>query len=87
MLYAGNHHFWAQLLDPLRRIGRDDLANAIAALLVEYRRCTARQAAGSWRQRTRRFDERVFGGALTSIVRRTRRTRAAPPAVIRESLP
>ncbi|MGH9443332.1 MAG: hypothetical protein ACRD16_13785 [Thermoanaerobaculia bacterium] len=68
---------WTPLVEPLRRLGRADLARAVKEKLRSARRHRAWIEETDWRGRIRRFDRKHFGGRLCSASRRLRRLPAA----------
>jgi hypothetical protein len=56
--------YYGELIGPLRRAGREDLARAVEFVLARYRREVGLSG------RLRRFDRVHLGGAITSLKRR-----------------
>ena len=56
--------FYVELVAPLRRAGREDLASAVEFILKRYR------GELGWRGGLKLADRRYFGGGLTTMKRR-----------------
>jgi hypothetical protein len=69
-------YFWTGLIEPLRRAGRADLSDAVAARCRREARTQAWHADSGWKGRLRRIDRRWLGGRML----RWRRSRRAGPA-------
>ncbi|MHC4593570.1 MAG: hypothetical protein ACYS19_01325 [Planctomycetota bacterium] len=72
-LSESSARFWGQLVEPLRKINRQDLADAIINKLEEYRRLRARLR---WKNRIRWVDQKFLWSTM-SRVRRAIRHRLA----------
>jgi len=57
-------YYWAPLVEPLRRAGRGDLADAVVRRLEEERRGRAWHADLGWKGRLRRLDRALLGGRI-----------------------
>lgn len=62
-------YYWDPLVDPLRRIGRADLSDAVARRLNDERRNRAWHAGRGWKGRLRRADRALLGGRLMALRR------------------
>lgn len=57
---------WQEVIDPLAKIGRFDLAEAVEDKVKEYERY---QAKMKWKNKVKRLDHRYLGGILTKLNR------------------
>jgi hypothetical protein len=62
-------NFWAPFVEPLKALGRDDLAGAVRRLVGRARRKILWLDERDWKGAVRRFDRRHMGGALLSAWR------------------
>jgi len=70
LLFADlDHNNWRELIDPLRKIGRRDLAEVIEVKLSEYEKY---QAWMKWKGVARRLDHKYLGGVLSKLNRLSR---------------
>ena len=70
----GVHHemFWEELCQPLRALGRDDLAAVIEAKMAEAQKARARREERDWIGRVKRADRRFTRGLGRRLVRACR---------------
>jgi hypothetical protein len=61
--------YWSELVEPLRAIGRDDLARAVESRTRLHRREMAWFGEAGWRGALRRLDRRYLGGRLLALRR------------------
>jgi hypothetical protein len=66
----GSINYWRQLIEPLAKIGRFDLAEAVEDKVEEYARY---QAGIKWKNKVKHFDSKYTGGILTKLNRFRRR--------------
>lgn len=64
--------YWQEMIDPLRKGGRSDLAQAIEEKLAECRKCQAQAQRAQWRTAAKHLDTRYLGGALARMKRQLR---------------
>lgn len=62
----GSIHYWRQVIDPLSKIGRFDLAEAVKEKVEEYER---HQFRLKWKNKLKRLDHKYTGGILTKLNR------------------
>jgi hypothetical protein len=66
----GTEFFWAQLVSPLRALGREDVASAIERKIEATIRHRRRVEGLDWTGAIRRFDRNVLGGRIKRLYRR-----------------
>ena len=62
-----NADHWRQLVEPLKKIGRRDLAAVLETKLVEFDKDQARLAGRNWKGAMKRIDQKYFGGYVRKI--------------------
>ncbi len=72
-LTRGNSEYWLEMLEPLRKVGRDDLADAAAAKLAESKAYRDRLSSAGLRGAVRRLDQKLLNGSLAALRRRLKR--------------
>jgi hypothetical protein len=70
-------NFWSPFVEPLRALGREDLAQAVERLVARARRKERWLEERDWKGAVRKFDRKRLGGVL---LRTTRRIRGIPLA-------
>ncbi len=68
-LSIGNLGFWREMIEPLRKAGRGDLAKVIEAKLADYAKARAR---ASRKAALQRFERKRLGGAFSKLYRLAR---------------
>ncbi len=68
-LNTANRYYWRELIEPLERIGRGDLAVVIRGKLSEYDRYESAGRRPTLRSRLKHLDDRVFDGMIRRMYR------------------
>jgi hypothetical protein len=58
------NRFWEECLEPLARMGRRDLVEAIEELITDAHRRHRRKAGYGWKPKLKKLDEKLLGGWL-----------------------
>lgn len=64
---VANNYYWREMIEPLRRIGRDDLANVVAAKVTAYDKGMAREREEDMRGWLKKIDRTFFGSKLMRL--------------------
>ena len=71
---TGFEEYWSELIPPLRRAGRGDLAAVVEEKLEKARRFRDWREENDAKGLLKRFDRRYLGGTIASFARRIRRS-------------